>query len=261
MLIGRRKRKFDIASANYISASNTVQTEGFGIKGSKEGLTDDAAKYFRLAKRSPCTMDDPARRAKLTYFASQAYSDYAGGKPQPVQLPTLVKLNVFNALARNAAALGLMTTEWVLCDAISPFGRSGPLAFTYELPGGKTCPPSLRPTNLQLAIPHRPWIDLFPLPRLRDNLLLAMKSSKAFDELGLCFDMVEAYGTTTSRPDDPLLLVWGEPWNPYSWEASVAFLRKWGLLLRGCREILESTNHWREKRGETRLTFDSLMCD
>lgn len=227
----------------------TVKTEHTVISG--------VFKHLANMRRS-CTLDDPARRALLYHFASLAYSDYASGISRPIQLPTLVKLNVFNALARNASALGLMTTEWVLCDAISPFGRSGPLASSYELPGGKSCPPSLRPTSLQLTVPHRPWIDLFPLPRLRDNLLLTMKKFEAFDELGLCFDMVEAYGTTTSGPDDPLLLVWGEPWDPYSWEASVAFLKKWGWLLRGCHEILESTNRWRERRGEARLSFDGL---
>ncbi|KAJ9136695.1 hypothetical protein NKR23_g9610 [Pleurostoma richardsiae] len=205
-------------------------------------------------------MDYPVRRTMLHHFAAQAATDHASGVPQPAQLPTLVKYNVFNALGRNAAALGIYCTKWLLCDSMSPFGSTGPLAASdiLEALPGSTCPDSLRPTALQLTVPHRPWIDLFPLPRMRDNILLATMDTRQLNGRELCFDMVEAYGTTSAGPEDPLLLVWGEPWDPYGWEASVAFLRKWGWLLRGCREILESTNHWRELRGEMKLDFSGL---
>ncbi|EIT73587.1 hypothetical protein AO1008_11858 [Aspergillus oryzae 100-8] len=33
--------------------------------------------------------------------------------------------------------------------------------------------PGLRPTTLQRGIPHHPWLDIFPFPRMWDNLIRA----------------------------------------------------------------------------------------
>ncbi|CAM1501298.1 Fc.00g104600.m01.CDS01 [Cosmosporella sp. VM-42] len=230
-------------------------SSGYGVD-QDAGLSSKPVQHGN-SKFGSCGMDNPARRAMIYQLAIQAYREYTSGIPRPTRLPSLVKLNVFNALTRNAAALGPITAEWLLCDAVSRFGRPGPPEPSKEL-FGSGCPDSLRPTPLQLSIPHRPWVDPFPLPRLRDNILLANMDPEASSEYCLCYDMVELYGTTSSGPDDPLLIVWGEPWDPYGWEASVAFLRKWGWLLRGCNEILESTNQWREGRGERRLCLGDL---
>lgn len=53
-----------------------------------------------------------------------------------------------------------------------------------------------------------------------------------------------------------LVLPFPLPYDPRAWEATVPFLRKWGWVVRECRELLVSTNYWREKRGEKRLVFD-----
>lgn len=57
---------------------------------------------------------------------------------------------------------------------------------------------------------------------------------------------------------DPSVIVWGDPSDPSAWEVNTAFLRKWGYLLRGCPEIIESTNIWRIRRGERCLRASSL---
>jgi hypothetical protein len=100
---------------------------------------------------------------------------------------------------------------------------------------------------LQRKVNHHPWVDLIPLPRMRDNILAAMDHGtiRVFNEL--CFDIFDVGGG--AGVEDAALIVWGEPWDPAGWEASEMFLRKWGWLLDGCFEMLESTNRWRLKRG------------
>lgn len=46
-----------------------------------------------------------------------------------------------------------------------------------EIPG------NLRPTALQCEVLHHPWIDLLPVPKMRDNLILA---EDTYDGAELC---------------------------------------------------------------------------
>lgn len=197
-------------------------------------------------------MYKPLKQTQFRGQTEEALAEYVTGTLRPIRLPSLVSVNIFNALARNAATLRI-SKEWLEEEAISPFNLHGPglgqLFIELSLRGA--CPDSLRPTALQLSVPHHPWIDLLPIPRLRDNILNAIEDPNVCDEDILCYDMVEV----NNEHEKPCLIVWGESWDPHGWEASVAFLRKWGWLLKGCPEILQATNYWRQKRGETRLVF------
>ncbi|KAH6662057.1 hypothetical protein B0J14DRAFT_496447, partial [Halenospora varia] len=118
------------------------------------------------------------------------------------------------------------------------------------------CPEALRPTALQLQIPHHPWIDLWPISQMRDNLLLAnLSPSTSFNEDQLCNDLVEF----TDFPNEQTgLIVWSDPWDPRGWEISERFARKWGWTLKGCEEFIEVTNWWRARRGERELAISEL---
>ncbi|PMB68246.1 hypothetical protein BM221_006423 [Beauveria bassiana] len=181
------------------------------------------------------------KRALLARFAHEATQSYVTNRPDTDQLLRVVKLNTINALTANATALRL-PGDWLMCRAISPFGLVGPLPVPVSVPtssggGGagqqqqRCCyPASLTPTPLQLRIPHHPWIDLLPLPRMRDNWLLAIYVQERLteeDEVRLWDDLVEWDAGAAS------LVVWGEPSDPRSWEATVPFLRRWGRLLDG----------------------------
>ncbi|KAG0644915.1 Radicicol biosynthesis cluster regulator [Hyphodiscus hymeniophilus] len=108
-------------------------------------------------------------------------------------------------------------------------------------------PENFRPTVLQHTVEHHPWIDLFPIPTMRDNLL---RAGAAYDNAEICLDIVEV----GEKPKEKAgLIVWGEPWDVYAWGASPAFLRKWGWSVEGCYDLLKSTNHWRMERGEKRI--------
>ena len=112
---------------------------------------------------------------------------------------------------------------------------------------------------------------MFPFPALRDNLI---KAEKDFDHEDLCFDLfgemfvcraIEPISKEVRVAEDELeddvtarrkgLIIWGEPWDVNSWEATPGFVNKWTWLLRNNHDLIESTNRWRAKRDEKPLAF------
>ncbi|RAH86075.1 hypothetical protein BO86DRAFT_385639 [Aspergillus japonicus CBS 114.51] len=196
--------------------------------------------------RKPCTDPTTQRnlQALLTDFTRVAYASYIHGSPTLDHLLTLSRMNVYRAFATNMATLGMGTgAEWMHDDALSPFTTLQP----HGARDPTALPLHLRPTKLQQTVPHHPWLDFFPLPRLRDNLV-AM--ADRFDDEELCLDIMGFWDSPTQTYS---LLVWGEPSDPGNWEITEDFLRKWPWVVRGCAELLASTNRWRARRGEKLL--------
>ncbi|CAM1510619.1 Fc.00g009540.m01.CDS01 [Cosmosporella sp. VM-42] len=190
----------------------------------------------------------PQDRALTYAFMQKAYTHYTLNAPKPTYLPSLIRLNVLNAVSHNAAILGFPVDEMCRDDFISPFNELGPSpAPSEERP---PIPDTLKPTPIQMAMLHHPWIDLFPFPKLRENMLRGITEGN-YDEDELCLDILSVVHADTRGA--AYLIVWGQPWDACGWEVSVGFLKKWGWLLQGCSEIIESTNRWRESRGESRL--------
>lgn len=186
----------------------------------------------------------PGAQARLNFYARRAYTEYMLHAPRPAALHIVVQLNVLHALMQNASMLNITPSSLCIYDALSPFNHTGPSGPSTNLP------PSLRPTPLQTSIRHRPWIDLFPLPELRNVILRLSWTDLEADISKDLLDVEEADGLK------PNLVVWGDATDPRAWEATVPFLRKWGWLVRGCEGLIESTNFWRERRGDRRLVFE-----
>lgn len=190
--------------------------------------------------------EDPDIKERVLTLARDAYLQHTMNTPRLTQLPFLITLNINIAMAGNATRLGL--EPGILCreESISPFNLSG--ASTY-VTATTPCPEKLKSTPVQRETVHHPWIDVFPFPVFRDNVIRAVEAG-LMDEDELCGDIAEANFDGTPRPS---LIIWGRPCDPSGWEASVLFLRKWGWLLKGCSELMEATNRWRETRGEARI--------
>jgi hypothetical protein len=189
----------------------------------------------------------------MKQFAEHARLSYMRQTPAIEHLPLLIQYNVNSAFSHNAKLLGICV-EYYDWNGISPFTKQGPmLGLTSQ--GRVEWPVSLQPTELQTSVDHHPWIDLFPWPRLRDNMLQAFESLKVGDEDELCHDVSDYDGA-------PSLIIWGSPWDPRGWEVSTKFLQKWAWLLSGCVDLLGATNYWRAKRGErliTRKDFENAV--
>ena len=188
-------------------------------------------------------------------FLEHAYMSYLSGNLKLSHLPLVIQFNVTRGLAQNAAILGLPMEAFLDDDAVSPFNKQGP-RLEPGVSQVSAFPVSLHPTLLQGSTLHHPWIDIFPFPRMRDNYLRSITNNTiTWDEDELCDDIHQC-GTTSQ---DASFIIWGEPWDPRNWEASIAFLRKWMWLLEGCPEILRSTNYWRRKRGEKRIEIQDII--
>ncbi|KZL81596.1 hypothetical protein CI238_10616 [Colletotrichum incanum] len=148
------------------------------------------------------------RRACLKRLNQRALQSYLMSQPNPDHLLKVIQLNIINAFYKKRN------------------GHEGTKVGPQLAPS--QYPAALVPTTLQMSIEHHPWVDLFPSPKMRDNFLAAMVGN--WDE------------DTGGGMEGTGLIVWGEPWDARSWEATVPFLRKWGWILHGCHDLLEATN-------------------
>ncbi|ETS75786.1 hypothetical protein PFICI_12730 [Pestalotiopsis fici W106-1] len=188
------------------------------------------------------------RQATMTALQA-ALARWSLNAPHLNDLPTIARLNVFDALVRNSMVLQIPAEFLESDDGVSLFNVHQP----YSSGPSPIYPNDLAPTSLQMTVPHHPWVDLLPIPALRDNILRCVETGDYDEDFlcnGICCDMLTTDWTGTGQ-----LIIWGEPWNANNWEFSEEFFRNWAFLLNGCMETLETTNYWRQKRGEMRLDF------
>lgn len=173
------------------------------------------------------------------------------------KLLTLLHFNLIRALTQITLLLGVNPDDMYL-DIESPFHST-----TYA-GASSLLPPNLRPTHMQLAVPHHPEVDVFPFPRFRDNMIAA---ADVLDDVELCEDImfgvddrstdfrgVDQGDSAKINPSGRTgLIVWGDPWFQSSWEVDQEFAKKYMGLFDGCEELVRSTNFWREERGESPL--------
>ncbi|KAL2810310.1 hypothetical protein BJX63DRAFT_402323 [Aspergillus granulosus] len=177
-------------------------------------------------------------------------AEFAVGSLRTELLLGLTRLNFLRALCVNIEVLGYSAVE-MHDDAYSPFGCAGAAKASYK--PVDTLPPALRPTAIQLSVPHHPWLDLIPFPKLRDNLILM---GEELDDTQLCCDMSGRGVSTVSEKrlgvagGETGVIVWRDPWDPSGWEVTESFLSRWGWALRECWDLFAATNRWRRVRGE-----------
>jgi hypothetical protein len=181
-------------------------------------------------------------RAKLRTLERIVHERFSLGSPRTDMLLHLIQLNFTRALMENMSILGLLA-EHLHDEALSPFNTAGPWLYDFEA----HLPSSLRPTTVQRAVQHHPWLDLLPVAQLRDNLILAGES---YDETQLCLD-IQGHGS--ERTGNTGIIVWGESWDASGWEVTESFAGRWGWVIQGCSGLFQSTNQWRSQRDEGRL--------
>ncbi|KAH8886608.1 hypothetical protein GQ53DRAFT_694599 [Thozetella sp. PMI_491] len=183
-------------------------------------------------------------RHRVLSFARAAYESFSLHSPRPTQLHLLIKLNALNAFARNAVLLGYPTDCLCADEMISFFPQQGP-----RTTNASKCPESLQPTTVQLSVIHHPWLDLIPFPVIRNRAIRAIATG-LLDEDELCTDLMEV---DSDWAEAPSIIVWGDSSNPDHWEATLPFFEKYGWLVWGSSELLNSTNAWRARRGEEQI--------
>jgi hypothetical protein len=86
-------------------------------------------------------------------------------------------------------------------------------------PAGLNVPVSLLPTILQLSTVHWQWIDRFPFPDARDEMIIQSCNINEEEFLWDLFHME----TFRLRPGS-------KPWDPTAFAICIAFWGKWGFL-------------------------------
>ncbi|KAH7305235.1 hypothetical protein B0I35DRAFT_444193 [Stachybotrys elegans] len=158
-------------------------------------------------------------------------------------LITLVQYNTMRAMLFNLSILSMMDCVPLGC------GRSLQIP-NFGLTSPDKLPPDLQPTPLQRSVPHAFWIRTIPFPRLRDNMI---SMTDLYDSNDLMYDMVLGLYQGFDDAERRGHVVWGDSWSADGWELSEGFVKKWGFLLAGCIDVIESSNRWRELRGEEKL--------
>ncbi|KAJ5753701.1 uncharacterized protein N7511_007854 [Penicillium nucicola] len=215
------------------------------IQPSEKACSNDKTKT-KTKPKSLHAMSQIEIRQLMAEYEVSAHQAFIQCSPRTDQLLTLIQFNVFRALVENTTTINF-TMDWLEEDSISPWCRPDALDESRV----QLCPVDLQPTQLQREVSHHPWIDLFPIPQMRDNLL---RHYDDFDEGALCNDLVDFYEVSN---DQTGLIVWRRPWQPAGWEVSETFLRKWRWVVEGCDGLFESTNYWRAMRGEDPLVFNT----
>ncbi|KAG7039171.1 hypothetical protein JMJ77_0003457 [Colletotrichum scovillei] len=240
-----------VANDNDTTTYVTVEMSRQGLYKSKTS-SQRSAKYTTLMalkyigrQRQIADIRDEDLDDIYQLFLQHAHESRRSPSPDPLSdsLIPLVQFNLFRGLMENMKTLGI--TMPMICDddCVSPFG-SDP---TYNANTAWNIPYFLKPTETQLTTIHHPWLDFLPLPRMRDNLI---KAGDDWDDEALCLDMV---GDGDAPSGKGGMILWGEPWDPNSWEVTEDFVEKWRWILEGCEEIIRSSNYWRAKRGEKRM--------
>ncbi|KAF2014270.1 hypothetical protein BU24DRAFT_492940 [Aaosphaeria arxii CBS 175.79] len=147
----------------------------------------------------------------------------------PLQVPqsalTLAQLNVLNAFFSNAATLSISPIDLANKDALSPFNVYGP-EHSDALSLQPTIPQDLRPTDLQIAVPYHPLLDLLPIPSLRDGILTAYTTTGLTNDM-LCKNLWgEPDGWDGSDTALAPLVVWGVPHDARSWQMSLRLIKE-----------------------------------
>lgn len=119
-------------------------------------------------------------------------------------MPGSLTGSVYAALFNNGAVLGI-TCSAAICSKSKP--------------SSSRIPATLAPTSLQLSTVHPQWIDRFPFPRMRDNMITLMS---IIDEEEFLADLF-CLTSFSVRPG-------AAPWDPKAWKIGQDFSAKWGYL-------------------------------
>lgn len=126
-----------------------------------------------------CSMGPAATQKTIDLFHLWVETHAMLSSPSVDLLLTLIRSNVFRALSGNAPIMGL-GMSWLWADAVFAFNTMPNLS--EALLSYPTC---LHLSTLQQSTSHYPWIDVLPLPALRDNVLCR---GELFEDTPYCLD-------------------------------------------------------------------------
>ncbi|KAH0523711.1 hypothetical protein TsFJ059_008678 [Trichoderma semiorbis] len=186
-----------------------------GLKDAKERRKRQNRLNQRVARRRQRLNLAQEHESETTTAVLPAASASERGKPvvpsHQVYFPLtpdhrllyVIVLNVSRAVITNFFILSSISPiASTMCDVRRTFSLSDLKCAPQNLDGTPAIPPAFTPTRLQAEIPHPGWIDLFPSPQLRDNLILAVEEFN-INEDEILQDLIgDIFASIGCTPDD-----------------------------------------------------------
>ncbi|KIV79893.1 hypothetical protein PV11_07434 [Exophiala sideris] len=193
--LAQRARRKRLAEAK--SCSTSSPDAGKTASTSPESSTDSSSRDSIDESLQPLTVSIPRSPGSYPAFISPST------KPDTC-MQVYMNGSVFTALFQNGAMMGLVCSS-TFASKSTPFGS--------EIPA------TLRPTTLQINNVHPSWIDRFPFPKMRDNMitLLSVIDEEEF--------MADLFCMTSFTVD-----AGAASWDPRAWRIGKEFSAKWGYL-------------------------------
>lgn len=172
------------------------------------GVPEHKPDVESTGSNGPSVFSGPSVQARADEGAASRVVD--GNSPhvcfpltRDAQLLHVISLNVSRAVLTNyiiISSIPLPTSRF--CAFPRVFSLPSPEEMLLWSASGArvdfTLPPALMPTHIQQQIPHLGWVDLFPYPRLRDSLILALEANR-IDQDAFMMDLVgEAFESLCS---------------------------------------------------------------
>ncbi|RAH54098.1 hypothetical protein BO85DRAFT_471323 [Aspergillus piperis CBS 112811] len=184
-------------------------------------------------------------RSILQQLEAMVHVEFATGSLQADMRLGVTRLNILRALYTNIDILGYDARYMAADEALSMFAMIGPRCLA-TIGREALLPPALQPTEIQRTVPHHPWLDLIPISRMRDNLILM---ENLMDDGQMCRDMC-GYHSQVLRAGRRCQTGIGETGVI---EITETFFQLWGWSVKDCWDLFRSTNAWRMRRGERPL--------
>jgi len=165
----------------------------------------------------------------------------------------IIAYNVHRAFVINLEIMGFDHKS--ICDehTISPFVKMIGAPKESDNLNLSTYPKDLLPTVEQQTTSHHPFWDCFPNPEFR-QMVMGLKGQ--FNHWQLIADLTGASKDVTNTSN--AVILWGEPYMQSSWEITEIFFKKYPVLAVRCKTLIQSSNYWRESRGEPPLRIEEL---
>ena len=174
---------------------------------------------------------------------------YESCQPEPIlSMDDVLDVPILKTLKAGGMIAQMMGCETLLWDPAS--------RWTITTPHLAGLPQSMQPTQAQMTIPHHPLFDILPWPQLRTKLICVFslpeqqRPSNARDEMALVRCAYDIEDSTDG------FRVNGEGMEMDDWEVGEVFFKNWWWALD--KSIVETSNAWRQKRGQSRLSIQSV---
>lgn len=184
---GKRLKEAEICLATPSTCKNTSNSVDNGLSDNRNDADDQVQHHGLQLTRHP--------RHYETYITTSSGENLFTGQ---------ITATAYSALHQNGALLGLLCSVSTICKST---------------PVGPEVPEALQPTPLQLTVAHPPWIDRFPFPQMRDNMisLLGIIDEEEF--------LADLFGLTSFTIESG-----AASWDPSAWKIGREFSAKWGYL-------------------------------